>query len=514
MFAPLWPDVDAADRPVRAITNGVHVPTWVAADLGGAVRAASESGVARSVRRSRRSGRASWRFRTRSSGRRAAGCARICSSSSASARASAGRTTRRAPRASSRPAPCSIPTALTIGFARRFTGYKRPDLVFRDFDRLLRLIVTRPIVRCSSCSPARRIRPTKPASITCRTSSARRSIRGMAGRIAFVDDYDLHVAHLLVQGCDVWLNTPRKPLEASGTSGMKASMNGTLHLSIGDGWWAEGFTGDERLGHRGPHRARPRSTRWTPPTPTRCTHCSKRKSCRRSTSATRAAFRAAGSRSVKQAILTVTPRFFGPPHAQGLRRTRVRAGVPETLTRYNRRDHGAENRRNHAVRDLRRQGRLRAPRRRAVLPRLLGQEDRGRGNRRARVHAKRYIRAQNAEKHLVFHSTQKRPIGQLLVIDDGYDLFLTVAALSRRSCGTTRLSPRERSRAPHVRRDPGGRGRRRHHRALGRRQVAPRSVPLDLGRTRRLERGAVKKVTGQRSKVKGRWGSFKVTFDL
>ena len=64
------------------------------------------------------------------------------------------------------------------------------------------------------------------------------------GRIAFVDDYDLHVAHFLVQGCDVWLNTPRKPLEASGTSGMKASMNGTLHLSIGDGWWAEGYTGD------------------------------------------------------------------------------------------------------------------------------------------------------------------------------------------------------------------------------------------------------------------------------
>ncbi len=63
------------------------------------------------------------------------------------------------------------------------------------------------------------------------------------GRIAFVDDYDLHVAHFLVQGCDVWLNNPRKPLEASGTSGMKASINGVPHLSIGDGWWAEGYTG-------------------------------------------------------------------------------------------------------------------------------------------------------------------------------------------------------------------------------------------------------------------------------
>ena len=64
------------------------------------------------------------------------------------------------------------------------------------------------------------------------------------GRIAFVDDYDLHVAHFLVQGCDVWMNNPRKPLEASGTSGMKAAINGTPHMSIGDGWWAEGFTGD------------------------------------------------------------------------------------------------------------------------------------------------------------------------------------------------------------------------------------------------------------------------------
>nr|MCU0255773.1 alpha-glucan family phosphorylase [Vicinamibacterales bacterium] len=64
------------------------------------------------------------------------------------------------------------------------------------------------------------------------------------GRIAFVDDYDLHVAHYLVQGCDVWLNNPRKPLEASGTSGMKAACNGIPHLSVGDGWWAEGFTGD------------------------------------------------------------------------------------------------------------------------------------------------------------------------------------------------------------------------------------------------------------------------------
>jgi len=66
---------------------------------------------------------------------------------------------------------------------------------------------------------------------------------GFGGRVAFVDDYDLHVAHFLVQGCDVWMNTPRKPLEASGTSGMKAAINGVPHCSIGDGWWAEGYAG-------------------------------------------------------------------------------------------------------------------------------------------------------------------------------------------------------------------------------------------------------------------------------
>ena len=82
------------------------------------------------------------------------------------------------------------------------------------------------------------------ASITCSRFTGARSTRSSAAASAFVDDYDLHVAHFLVQGCDVWMNNPRKPLEASGTSGMKAAINGTPHMSIGDGWWAEGFTGE------------------------------------------------------------------------------------------------------------------------------------------------------------------------------------------------------------------------------------------------------------------------------
>ena len=134
------------------------------------------------------------------------------------------------------------PEALTIGFARRFAGYKRSELVFRDPDRLARILnaAGRPvqIIFAGKAHPADDIGKHHLQHVYRRALDPQ-----FGGRIAFVDDYDLHVAHFLVQGCDVWLNNPRKPLEASGTSGMKAAMNGVPHLSIGDGWWAEGFTG-------------------------------------------------------------------------------------------------------------------------------------------------------------------------------------------------------------------------------------------------------------------------------
>ena len=131
---------------------------------------------------------------------------------------------------------------LTIGFARRFATYKRAELIFRDPDRLARILNNprKPmqIVFAGKAHPAddggKRVLQNV---YRCASDPA------FGGRVAFVDDYDLHVAHYLVQGCDVWLNTPRKPLEASGTSGMKASMNGTVNVSIGDGWWAEGYAG-------------------------------------------------------------------------------------------------------------------------------------------------------------------------------------------------------------------------------------------------------------------------------
>jgi starch phosphorylase len=134
------------------------------------------------------------------------------------------------------------PSALTIGFARRFTGYKRPELIFHNPQRLQAILnATRRPVQIVFAGKAH------PADDTGKhhlQQVYRKAIDPtFGGRVAFVDDYDLHVAHFLVQGCDVWLNNPRKPLEASGTSGMKASVNGVPHFSIGDGWWAEGFSG-------------------------------------------------------------------------------------------------------------------------------------------------------------------------------------------------------------------------------------------------------------------------------
>jgi starch phosphorylase len=138
--------------------------------------------------------------------------------------------------------PLLDPGALTVGFARRFTAYKRPELIFRDPDRLIRLLsANRRHVQIVFAGKAH---PADDAGKRHLQQIYRHAIDPIyGGRIAFVDDYDLHVAHFLTQGCDVWLNTPRKPLEASGTSGMKAGINGVPHLSIGDGWWAEGYNG-------------------------------------------------------------------------------------------------------------------------------------------------------------------------------------------------------------------------------------------------------------------------------
>jgi starch phosphorylase len=135
------------------------------------------------------------------------------------------------------------PMTLTIGFARRFTAYKRPDLIFMNPERLKGILNNRwrpvQIIFAGKAHPA--------------DDEGKRILQkifnlahdpGLAGRIAFVENYDEQLAQYMVHGVDLWLNNPQAPLEACGTSGMKATLNGVPHLSILDGWWIEGFSGN------------------------------------------------------------------------------------------------------------------------------------------------------------------------------------------------------------------------------------------------------------------------------
>jgi starch phosphorylase len=132
--------------------------------------------------------------------------------------------------------------ALIIGFARRFVSYKRADLIFRDFKRLQQIVsrADRPVhlIFSGKAHPA--------------DQSGQELIRriveisnesDLKRNVFFIEDYDMRIARHMVQGADVWLNTPRPPREASGTSGMKAAINGCVNLSIADGWWREGYNG-------------------------------------------------------------------------------------------------------------------------------------------------------------------------------------------------------------------------------------------------------------------------------
>ncbi|HET7726071.1 MAG TPA: alpha-glucan family phosphorylase [Candidatus Limnocylindrales bacterium] len=134
------------------------------------------------------------------------------------------------------------PEALTIGFARRFATYKRAGLLFSDVDRLARLVwdPVRPvqIIFAGKAHPADR-----PGQGVIQDIFGRSRSQKLRGRVFIIEDYDIRIARFLVQGVDVWLNNPRRPLEASGTSGMKAAANGVPNLSVLDGWWDEGWDG-------------------------------------------------------------------------------------------------------------------------------------------------------------------------------------------------------------------------------------------------------------------------------
>jgi starch phosphorylase len=135
------------------------------------------------------------------------------------------------------------PYALTIGFARRFATYKRAHLLFEDFERLMAML-HRPgmplqVIYAGKAHPA-----DEPGKRLIQDVYRMVKLSESGGRLVFVEDYDMDLARYLVQGVDVWLNTPRRPNEACGTSGQKAALNGALNLSVLDGWWREGYNGE------------------------------------------------------------------------------------------------------------------------------------------------------------------------------------------------------------------------------------------------------------------------------
>ena len=135
------------------------------------------------------------------------------------------------------------PEALTIGFARRFASYKRGNLIFRDLERIKRILTSKEhpvqIIIAGKAHPQDNNGKELIKHIVALSKDP-----DMRHKVVFLEDYDMNVAHYLVQGADIWLNNPLRPEEASGTSGMKAAVNGVINFSVLDGWWCEGYNGD------------------------------------------------------------------------------------------------------------------------------------------------------------------------------------------------------------------------------------------------------------------------------
>ncbi len=241
MFQSVWPDVPADETPIDHITNGIHAPAWV----GGAMNRLYRKYLGPDWIE-RHDETALWEriHETPDDELWEAHChlkGKLFSMIRERARRR-----RVEDRLDAEQVLCAgtflDPDALTVGFARRFATYKRATLIFHDLERLRALLLDpyRPVqfIFAGKAHPA--------------DEGGKRLIQhvynaakdpAMGGRIAFVEDYDLQVARYLVQGVDVWLNTPRRPYEASGTSGQKTALNGIPNLSVLDGWWAEGYNG-------------------------------------------------------------------------------------------------------------------------------------------------------------------------------------------------------------------------------------------------------------------------------
>jgi starch phosphorylase len=242
MWKSIWPELPDAEIPITSITNGIHTPSWVSADvLQLYERYLGVSWMERPAdhaiwRRADSIPDAElWRTHERRRERLVAFARRRLKNQLKN---------RGAPPAEvARADEVLDPDALTIGFARRFATYKRGTLIFRNIERLSAILNNkdRPvqIIFAGKAHPRDHGGKELIAEIlhTARRPEFRR-------RIVFLEDYDISMARMLVQGVDVWLNNPRRPLEASGTSGMKVCCNGGLNLSILDGWWVEAYAQD------------------------------------------------------------------------------------------------------------------------------------------------------------------------------------------------------------------------------------------------------------------------------
>jgi starch phosphorylase len=245
MWNSLWPERSVEDVPIGHVTNGVHLPTW----LGRPMRELLDKWLGEDWLE-RAADPLTWEGVDRIPDAelwRARDLQRLDLVSFIKRRSTADRLMRGDVREYVEAAARSFdPDVLTVGFARRVATYKRLELLIRDPEWTLSLLGgERPlqVVLAGKAHP--------------RDEEAKRSLQGLFGlkrasvvgeRVVFLDDYDLASAARLVRGCDVWLNLPRPPLEASGTSGMKSAVNGGLQVSVLDGWWAEGYDGDNGWG--------------------------------------------------------------------------------------------------------------------------------------------------------------------------------------------------------------------------------------------------------------------------
>ena len=244
MWKDLWPREEPEREHVIAITNGVHTPTWLGPEMGELLRRRLGAEFATNLLDP---GFADavlaipdaeiWEAHTAQKKR----LVTLVRERVLEQLARHGRS----PDELRRVHTLLRPDALTLGFARRFATYKRADLLFRDAARLRGILgsADRPVqvLYAGKAHPADR-----PGQTVMRQIFEAAMSPELWGRVVLLENYDMRIARFLVQGVDVWLNTPRRPMEASGTSGMKAAANGGLNVSVLDGWWAEGY--DAALG--------------------------------------------------------------------------------------------------------------------------------------------------------------------------------------------------------------------------------------------------------------------------